>query len=63
MVQIGQHFKDGYLHKNEFKIVYVAPMKVSILCYSLPFSFPFFFSFFSLMGIELVACYLLPFLF
>ena len=26
--QIGQHFKDGYLHKDEFKIVYVAPMKV-----------------------------------
>ncbi|THG01810.1 hypothetical protein TEA_006156 [Camellia sinensis var. sinensis] len=25
--QIGQHFKDGYLHKDEFKIVYVAPMK------------------------------------
>ncbi|KAM3703462.1 hypothetical protein ACJW30_04G098400 [Castanea mollissima] len=25
--EIGQHFKDGYLHKNEFKIVYVAPMK------------------------------------
>ncbi|CAI9757575.1 unnamed protein product [Fraxinus pennsylvanica] len=24
---IGQHFRDGYLHKNEFKIVYVAPMK------------------------------------
>lgn len=28
LFQIGQHFKDGYLHKNEFKIVYVAPMKV-----------------------------------
>lgn len=28
--QIGQHFKDGYLHKNEFKIVYVAPMKVPL---------------------------------
>lgn len=27
-MQIGQHFKDGYLHKDEFKIVYVAPMKV-----------------------------------
>lgn len=25
--EIGQHFKDGFLHKNEFKIVYVAPMK------------------------------------
>ncbi|KMS97778.1 hypothetical protein BVRB_5g123420 [Beta vulgaris subsp. vulgaris] len=25
--EIGQHFKDGYLHKKEFKIVYVAPMK------------------------------------
>nr|GEV18926.1 DExH-box ATP-dependent RNA helicase DExH14 [Tanacetum cinerariifolium] len=25
--EIGQHFKDGYLHKDEFKIVYVAPMK------------------------------------
>nr|KAJ0203753.1 hypothetical protein LSAT_V11C500237010 [Lactuca sativa] len=25
--EIGQHFKDGYLHKEEFKIVYVAPMK------------------------------------
>ncbi|KAL4565266.1 hypothetical protein LXL04_029354 [Taraxacum kok-saghyz] len=25
--EFGQHFKDGYLHKNEFKIVYVAPMK------------------------------------
>ncbi|TYG41947.1 hypothetical protein ES288_D12G217100v1 [Gossypium darwinii] len=24
---IGEHFKDGYLHKDEFKIVYVAPMK------------------------------------
>lgn len=28
LLQIGQHFKDGYLHKDEFKIVYVAPMKV-----------------------------------
>jgi len=28
-MQIGQHFKDGYLHKDKFKIVYVAPMKVS----------------------------------
>lgn len=28
-MQIGQHFRDGYLHKDEFKIVYVAPMKVS----------------------------------
>lgn len=28
LFQIGQHFKDGFLHKNEFKIVYVAPMKV-----------------------------------
>lgn len=27
-LQIKHHFKDGYLHKNEFKIVYVAPMKV-----------------------------------
>ncbi|KAL9254447.1 DExH-box ATP-dependent RNA helicase DExH14-like protein [Drosera capensis] len=25
--EIGQHFKDGYLHKEKFKIVYVAPMK------------------------------------
>ncbi|GAB4846226.1 activating signal cointegrator 1 complex subunit [Ancistrocladus abbreviatus] len=25
--EIGQHFKDGYLHKDQFKIVYVAPMK------------------------------------
>ncbi|KAB2000070.1 hypothetical protein ES319_D12G205700v1 [Gossypium barbadense] len=25
--EIGEHFKDGYLHKDEFKIVYVAPMK------------------------------------
>ncbi|XP_047313663.1 DExH-box ATP-dependent RNA helicase DExH14-like [Impatiens glandulifera] len=25
--EIGQHFKDGYLHKKDFKIVYVAPMK------------------------------------
>ncbi|CAK9312234.1 unnamed protein product [Citrullus colocynthis] len=25
--EISQHFKDGYLHKDEFKIVYVAPMK------------------------------------
>ncbi|XP_074372527.1 DExH-box ATP-dependent RNA helicase DExH14 isoform X1 [Apium graveolens] len=25
--EIGQHFKDGFLHKDEFKIVYVAPMK------------------------------------
>lgn len=28
-LQIRQHFKDGYLHKDEFKIVYVAPMKVN----------------------------------
>lgn len=28
LFQIGQHFRDGYLHKDEFKIVYVAPMKV-----------------------------------
>lgn len=27
-MQIGQHFKDGFLYKDEFKIVYVAPMKV-----------------------------------
>ncbi|KAL6011996.1 hypothetical protein ACLOJK_002466 [Asimina triloba] len=27
MLQIKQHFKDGILHKDEFKIVYVAPMK------------------------------------
>jgi activating signal cointegrator complex subunit 3 len=27
ILQIKQHFRDGYLHKNEFKIVYVAPMK------------------------------------
>lgn len=25
--EIGQHFMDGFLHKDEFKIVYVAPMK------------------------------------
>ncbi|XP_030474192.1 DExH-box ATP-dependent RNA helicase DExH14 [Syzygium oleosum] len=25
--EVGQHFKDGYLHRDEFKIVYVAPMK------------------------------------
>ncbi|KAL2516060.1 U5 small nuclear ribonucleoprotein helicase [Forsythia ovata] len=25
--EIGQHFRDGYLHKDEFKIIYVAPMK------------------------------------
>ncbi|CAN6285195.1 unnamed protein product [Urochloa humidicola] len=25
--EIKQHFRDGMLHKNEFKIVYVAPMK------------------------------------
>ncbi|XP_051152610.1 DExH-box ATP-dependent RNA helicase DExH14 isoform X2 [Andrographis paniculata] len=25
--EIKQHFKDGFLHKDEFKIVYVAPMK------------------------------------
>ncbi|XP_073143681.1 DExH-box ATP-dependent RNA helicase DExH14 [Henckelia pumila] len=25
--EIGQHLRDGYLHKDEFKIVYVAPMK------------------------------------
>ncbi|KAH7652348.1 DNA helicase protein [Dioscorea alata] len=25
--EIKQHFRDGILHKNEFKIVYVAPMK------------------------------------
>ncbi|OWM65237.1 hypothetical protein CDL15_Pgr008827 [Punica granatum] len=25
--EIGQHFKEGYLHKDKFKIVYVAPMK------------------------------------
>lgn len=25
--EIGQHFKDGLLYKDEFKIVYVAPMK------------------------------------
>ncbi|XP_031489870.1 DExH-box ATP-dependent RNA helicase DExH14 isoform X2 [Nymphaea colorata] len=25
--EIRQHFKDGFLHKSEFKIVYVAPMK------------------------------------
>ncbi|KAK2973851.1 hypothetical protein RJ640_003259 [Escallonia rubra] len=27
LLKIGLHFKDGYLHKDEFKIVYVAPMK------------------------------------
>ncbi|CAI9111861.1 OLC1v1012190C1 [Oldenlandia corymbosa var. corymbosa] len=25
--EVKHHFKDGYLHKDEFKIVYVAPMK------------------------------------
>ncbi|XP_031090606.1 DExH-box ATP-dependent RNA helicase DExH14 isoform X2 [Ipomoea triloba] len=25
--EIKHHFREGYLHKNEFKIVYVAPMK------------------------------------
>ncbi|KAK4804036.1 hypothetical protein SAY86_003853 [Trapa natans] len=25
--EIGQHFKEGFLHKDQFKIVYVAPMK------------------------------------
>lgn len=30
-LQIKQHFRDGILHKNEFKVVYVAPMKVSVL--------------------------------
>ncbi|KAL8056919.1 hypothetical protein ABFX02_04G150100 [Erythranthe guttata] len=25
--EVRQHFRDGYLHKDEFKIVYVAPMK------------------------------------
>ncbi|KAL6867611.1 hypothetical protein ACP4OV_015635 [Aristida adscensionis] len=25
--EVKQHFRDGILHKNEFKIVYVAPMK------------------------------------
>ncbi|KAL5705274.1 DNA helicase [Ranunculus cassubicifolius] len=25
--EVGKHFKDGYLRKDEFKIVYVAPMK------------------------------------
>lgn len=30
-LQIKHHFKDGYLHKNEFKIVYVAPMKVDAI--------------------------------
>ncbi|WOL01441.1 DExH-box ATP-dependent RNA helicase DExH14 [Canna indica] len=25
--EIKQHFRDGFLHKDEFKIVYVAPMK------------------------------------
>lgn len=28
LLQVKQHFRDGILHKNEFKIVYVAPMKV-----------------------------------
>ncbi|KAJ4822377.1 hypothetical protein Tsubulata_019486 [Turnera subulata] len=32
--QIGQHFNDGYLHKDEFKIVYVARMKVATVDYS-----------------------------
>lgn len=30
MLQIKQHFRDGILHKDEFKIVYVAPMKVPV---------------------------------
>ncbi|KAK1273205.1 hypothetical protein QJS04_geneDACA008017 [Acorus gramineus] len=25
--EVREHFKEGFLHKNEFKIVYVAPMK------------------------------------
>ena len=25
--EIGQHFRGGYLHKEEFKLIYVAPMK------------------------------------
>jgi activating signal cointegrator complex subunit 3 len=25
--EIGQHFRGGYLHKDEFKLIYVAPMK------------------------------------
>ncbi|KAL6645584.1 hypothetical protein ACP70R_017192 [Stipagrostis hirtigluma subsp. patula] len=28
--EIKQHFRDGVLHKNEFKIVYVAPMKALV---------------------------------
>ena len=50
LFQIGQHFKDGYLHKNEFKIVYVAPMKVkpthTLLFPPFPSPFSFFFFFF-----------------
>lgn len=46
-MQIGQHFREGYLHKDEFKIVYVAPMKVlgSLAVFSV---FLFSFSFCSL---------------
>lgn len=36
--QISQHFKDGYLHKDEFKIVYVAPMKVNSFQFGFKFS-------------------------
>ncbi|PON68968.1 Activating signal cointegrator 1 complex subunit [Parasponia andersonii] len=36
--EIGQHFKDGYLHKDEFKIVYVAPMKALAAEVTLTFS-------------------------
>ncbi|PKI47749.1 hypothetical protein CRG98_031882, partial [Punica granatum] len=28
--ELGQHFKEGYLHKDKFKIVYVAPMKMIV---------------------------------
>lgn len=35
MLQIKQHFRDGVLHKDEFKIVYVAPMKVFFIVHIL----------------------------
>jgi hypothetical protein len=38
LLQVKQHFRDGILHKNEFKIVYVAPMKV-LFSLTLPLMF------------------------
>lgn len=35
MLQIKQHFRDGVLHRDEFKIVYVAPMKVLFIVHIL----------------------------